>query len=41
MPPALFKERAAQVDGDASALAEIFGVSRQAAEFRLKDLGLI
>lgn len=40
MPPMLFKEKAASVHNDTATLAQIFGVSRQAAEFRLKNLGL-
>lgn len=38
MPPALFREQALQAHNNAAALAQVFDVSRQAAEFRLKNL---
>jgi Zn-dependent peptidase ImmA (M78 family) len=40
MPPALFRHHASEVHNDASELARIFSVSNQAAEFRLKNLGI-
>jgi Zn-dependent peptidase ImmA (M78 family) len=40
MPPALFKNFAGELQNNPVDLAKIFNVSRQAAEFRLKNLGL-